>query len=551
MNRTALLSLLIAMCALSALLVADEVKVDATPSPQSEMAAAETHLHSKVPVEDVNHIRYFTTYAIPEKVKSGDGEVSMRRQAEQALPFVLNSCASVKSEGYIERPRRVPGSDTLWYIDIRDYGWKVEDIDAVFKLQPYFLYPVVESKNNVILYRADWFLVNAMDVTKQDDRGLKDFAYYILQYGKGNEPKNADDFRRAWLVDIKTIRAQKLETGTVVDKGESGVSQHTRQLRRGRTVTGYYWETRDVKAHDLDPEKLKSRDYLEDIFANQVDAGEYIASHKNGLQVYLLSAGTNQKFAEVKFGDPTLVVDRQDSKDPRVRTPKSCVVCHVTGILPYSNAIRDLFRLGGDLKFKDRDLARAVKAFYLKHDGSEVEDDNRIFERAVKQCNGLTPEANMRAFLDVYEWYWNEKLSLAQAALECGVAVEALRKALGKATTGRLVYLYHGKGIHRDIWDSIHSGGYIQSMLLLRVAAGKPAPSPPAAKQGPPGNPGVVEVAVGQSPLLDRQDRVIGYLGQGVQARVYRVYDRDWYYVIVGQMEGFLRRDHTRAVNKP
>lgn len=550
MNRTALLSLLIAVCALSALLVADEVRVAAAPSPQSEMAAAETHLYSKVPAEDVNYIRYFTTYAIPEKVKIGDAEVAMRQQAELALSFVVNSCASAQSEGYIERPHRVPGSDTLWYIDVRDYGWKTDDLDVVFKIQPYFLYPVVESKNNVILYRADWFIVNAMDLTKQDDRGLKDFVYYILQYGKGNEPKNADDFRRTWLVDIKTIRAQKLETGSVVDKGESGVSQHTRQLRRGRTVAGYYWETRDVKSHDLDPDRLKSRDYIEDIFANQVDAGEYIASHKNGLQVYLLTAGTNQKFAEVKFADHTLVVDRQDNKDPRVRTPKSCVVCHMNGIIPYTNAIRDLFRLGGNLKFKNKDLAREVKAFYLKYDGSEVEEDNRIFERAVKQCNGLTPEANMRAFLDVYEWYWTEKLTLAQAAVECGVEVETLRKALSKATTGRLVYLYHGKGIHREIWDSIHSGGYIQSMLLLRVASGKATPQPVARdEQG--STPGVVEVVVEQTALLDRQDRTIGYLGRGVQARVYKVYDRDWYYVIVGQMEGFLRRSHTKAVNTP
>lgn len=523
--------------------LADEVKVVALPTPQSEMEAAEKHLYGSIPVVDVNYIRYFTTHAIPEKIKGRDGEVALRRQAELVLPFALNSCASVRSEGYIEQPKRVPGSTTLWYIDIRDFGWKTSDLDVIFKIQPYFLAPVVDSRNNVILFRADWFIANAMDATRQDDRGIKDIVYYILQYGKGNEPKNADDFRRAWFVDIKTIREQKLETGTVVDQGDSGVSQHTRQLRRGRTVTGYYWETRDVKTHDLDLEKLKSRDYIEDIFANQVDAGEYIASHKNGLQVYLLTAGTNQKFAEARFADSTIVVDRQDSHDPRVRTPKSCVVCHMHGIIPYSNAIRDLFRLGGYLKFKDKALARAVKAFYLKNDGSEVEDDNRLFERSVKQCNGLTPEANTRAFLDVYEWYCRQKVSPEQAAYEFGVSVDTLKKSISKATSGRLVYLYHGKGMPRDVWDSVHSGGYIQVGLLLRLAAGKPAK---AVEQGRV--PSTVEVIVEKTPILDRKDNVVVYLGKGVRAEVYKVYDRDWYYVTAGQWEGYLRREHTKAV---
>ncbi len=101
----------------------------------------------------------------------------------------------------------------------------------------------------------------------------------------------------------------------VVDAGDSGVSQHTRQLRRGRTSYGYYWETRDVKSHDIDPDKFTQRDYVEEIFAKQADAAEYITSHKNGAQVYFLTAGNNDKFNRVEFGDPTIVVNRQDLRD--------------------------------------------------------------------------------------------------------------------------------------------------------------------------------------------------------------------------------------------
>src|SRR5262245_20962319 len=134
---------------------------------QSELEAAEKFLYGgKVRVEDLNFIRFFTTFAIPEKYKFRDRErvVELRHQAELCLPFALNSVASVNSFGFIEKPKRVPGSDTLWYVDIRDFGWKEDDIDAVFKLQPYFLTPLVDGKNPAVMFRADWFIVNALDV---------------------------------------------------------------------------------------------------------------------------------------------------------------------------------------------------------------------------------------------------------------------------------------------------------------------------------------------------------------------------------------------------
>ncbi len=238
----------------------------AFPAPQLELDAATAHL-LRVPPADAPYIRYFTTYDIPQLV----GEVPMRAEADLALPFVLNSCMSVKAEGNITLPKRV--SPTLSYVDIRDFGWSIDDIDTVFALQPYFLLPLVRSTNNTILFRADWVIGHFMDVTKEDDRGVKDLPYYILLYGKGKDPKNADEFRKFWQVEIDTIRKQQVETGTIIDAGDSGVSQHTRQLRRGRTIFGYYWESRDVKAHDVDPLTGISRDYLEEIFATQVDAG--------------------------------------------------------------------------------------------------------------------------------------------------------------------------------------------------------------------------------------------------------------------------------------
>lgn len=510
-------------------------------SPDSELAEAARWLQT-VRAEDRNYVRLFTTYAVPEK----DAEKPLREHCENALSFVLNNAASFKSKGNINRPKRVPGSDTLWHLDVRDYGWTEDDFTEIFGLAPYFLTPLVDGDSPGVMFRADWFVVFATDNTKLADRGEKVFPYYLLLYGKGKEPKDAREFQKLWKVDIDTIRSEQLETGTVVDAGESGVSRHTRQLRRGRTLYGYYRETRDVASHDIDPEKILSRDYVEEIFANQSDAAEYITSHKNGLQVYLLTNGTNGKFTRIEFGDPTVVVDRRDRDDVRVRTCKGCIVCHANGIIPYTNAIADLFRLGGDLRAKDRELAELIKYFYLSHDGSDVEDDNKIFERAVRKCNGLDPEENARQYLNVYEWY-NRKVTLEQAALECGLGVAEYRKAIAGATTGRLVFLHKGRGMPREVWDTPNQGGYVQSMLLVKGKKGgdhgRPKP-PPKEKVSPPKT-SVVEVVVPRAEVLDDRGNLAVYFASGVRARVLRE-DENFYFV----PEGRLRKSDARPVRE-
>jgi hypothetical protein len=498
-----------------------------------------------ISVKESGYYRFFTTFAVPVKYTLRGEEVPLRKQCEQALPYVLNSCMRFDSVSDITKPKRVPGSDTLWFIDVRDFGWPTDDIDDVFKLQSYFLVPLVDSQNNVIIFRADWFVVYASDNSKTDDRGIKDIPYYTLLYGKGREPKNADEFRKFWQVDEKTIRATQSETGTVIDAGDSGVSQHTRQLRTANTVFGRYWETRDVKTHDIDLERILSRDYIEDVFAKQADAGEYIATTRNKLKAYLLSAGNNDKFKRVENGDVGIVVDRQDPHDPRVRTWASCARCHGSGIIPYTNAIADLYRLGGDLRAKDKELAQLLKYFYLSEDGSEVEDDNRVYERAVKKCNGLSPAENMKAFVNVSEWY-NEKVSTAQASVECGYGedVEAFKKSIRKTTSGRVTFLYHDKSMPREVWDTPNAGGYSQCVLLNKGLQQAKKEEPKKEEQPKPAV--YAECVVENAPIVDKQGRPVVYLSRGSRVRVMEDYADEWYIVRADRWEGYIQKKYVQ-----
>jgi hypothetical protein len=527
-------------------------------SPDSELAACQAFLDKRAQAGDdrVNYYLFFTNYAIPLKWTWKNEEVELRRQAELALPYVLNSLAGVHADTFIVKPKRLPGSDTIWYVDIEDFGWSKEDVNAVARLSPYFLNPVVDATNTTILLRSDWFLVYATDNTKLNDRGIKTIPYYVLQYGLGKEPANKDDFLKTWEIDEKRAQARNILTGTIVDAGDSGVSSHTRQLGRARTDLGYYWFTKDVKSHDLDPDAVQSRDYLEELKASRVDAGEYIATNKRRLQTYFLTAGTAGNFKRVEDGDTGIVVDRQDAHDVRVRTAKSCIVCHSFGIIPYTNAFRELLAKGGKLYAKDKVRERELRSFYLTYkNGEEVKQDNDLFAAAVADCNGLSPEDNLKAYLSVYEWYWTQKVGLEQAAAEFGVMPAELKVGIQGATTARLVQLHQGRGVPREIWDSPNYGGYVQvGLFLKRLDSSRLAP--PTGAQEAPLRQGSEEgtvpllpeksVGVVQTLLVDKDDKPVVYLNKGTTVTVLKDYDEDWCKVRVGQHQGYVRRAHLR-----
>lgn len=503
------------------------------------------------PEAQVPYIKFFTTYAVPDR---------LRKDCENSLAFVLNSVQSVNSKGYIVRPKRVPGSDTLWYADITPFGWSIEQFELLSKLQPFFAEPLIDHRiynygrliSGNLLFRADWFVVYVTDVQKQLDKDEKNLPYYFLQYGIGKEPKNLQDFQKAWRVDIKTIRTESIERGAIINKGDSGVSRHTRQVRRARTIYGAYSETRDVKSHDLSNGDInKPRDFVEDIFAEHFDAGEAIANNKVGLQTYLLFLGNLNKdkkdnFKRVDPGDTTIVVDNSDKEDPRVRTAKSCIVCHPLGLNPTTNMVKDLFQKKGDILARYDDIKEAIISFYLQDLDHLMEEDNRTYERAVRECNGLEPIENAKAYTRIYDWY-DKSLDIEQAARECGVTAKEYKEELKAATTGRLVFLYKGRAVPRDIWDSSNSGAYIQSLLLLKRIRIEVTQTVQEVKL-----PFQAQVTTEWTEVYDSDDKLMVYLAKGIVVKVTALPYKDWFFVEYtgekGTYKGYVRRKDAKVL---
>lgn len=478
----------------------------------SELSAAISHLE-KVSPYDRPFIKFFTFLAFPSK--------DYQDSAALVLSFWLHSLIGPPNEEFggntgtfypiafreeiedqknktvkrtVKYIQRVRGSSTLVWIDIRDYNWTEKSFEKISGAEPYVRKPWIneESYDNLrlnsgnALLRADWFIAHTSDVSKQVDNDIGgDPFYYVLLYSNFSIPKTGDEYRKIWEIDLKRVTNRQLSRGAVINKGESIVSRWAREIAGIRSENGYHYETSDFKNNigKLVDGKFISNDPLENLsierdkngraihknIARNADAHEYITSNYHGLQVYFITNGNQER---VETGDPTIVVDTRDlTGDIRVRSARSCVVCHPIGLNPPSNALREHLEDGIDLVIGTREYEEAAKKFYLSNDlGARIQDDQVLYARAVVQTNGLLPEDNARLFQRILDWY-DDDISLEQAARECGVSVEIFKEKVGKSTVsrlGRLVASTKDYKIPRALWDNPKGGYFAQAMLLIK-----------------------------------------------------------------------------------
>lgn len=449
-------------------------KLSTIHSPQTEVVAANEFIVVANP-ESRPYIRFFSIYNIPKEdtvtIPSDDitrtDTVKVKDGIIKTLNFWIHS---ISYESVIQPVHKVPGDNDLWWIDIRDYGWTPEAWEKVSKNEPYFREPWISYKDYELLrllagnaiVRADWFILHTSDVTKQTDRDEMPL-YYELLYSKTGVPKTLEEFRAAWGIDVKKIEELAIEKGVIVDKGSSGISRNNRQISRTRTELGYYYETSDTKTSE------GAQDYVENLdpiglSRNDRDAGESFTTNKLGLQVYFLYDGKNKR---VEFGDPTVVWDKTDTKDIRVRTARSCIVCHGNAINIPQNALSDHLKSGVELLTYRKEYQIAVERFYLSPMGKLFIADQEIYAAAVQAVNGLSSDANSKLYKEILNWY-ERSLSIQHAAQECGVSVEEFKDKCSATTSGRLASLVKSeKTINRESWEDLQGGTFAQAMLLI------------------------------------------------------------------------------------
>lgn len=464
-------------------------RFDKLRTPQSEVEGAILFL-SKLPEEEASFVRFFSTYAVP---------ADEREDTVLTLSFVLHSLIGIstnlesgnagghyplarRDKGKFKSYRRVPGSDTLWWIDLREFNWTPASWEIISIGEGYFAEPIVSHDRSGVLrllagnavVRADWFIKHAMSTTDQLDLNKGRDFYTTLLYSLNKSPTTVNEWRTAWGLDINKARSIGNEFGTLVTKSNT-IARRNRFLFGYRTELGYLYETYDVK------NQTGKRDYLESLFLNKnpgqppdiSDAGEMFASNILGLQVYALR---NSSGKLISFGDPSVVRHMNDVLgDVRVRVAHSCLDCHASGPIPAENTLAEFVLSKASLRTYDkRDSLRLKRNLLSQKFRDSVEDNQRLFAKAVKKTNGLGTIENGTLYLRSIVRY-SAPVSLEVAAYECGVTSEEFKEAIlgSKYKFGaRLKLLVKtGEYIPREVWESPGRdgipGSFQQAMIIL------------------------------------------------------------------------------------
>lgn len=451
--------------------------------------------------EDLPFIRFFTTSCVP---------VEHREKTILALSFVLHSLTGLGSdtegnagayyplakmeeiEDIVSGVKQkiftpfndVPGSDTLWWIDLRNYNWTPQAWEKISATDGYIVEPIVDHKTNGLLrlisgnaiVRADWFCAHATDTTMQSDRDIPVDFYRTLLYANAEKiPTTVTELNAYWGFDSDELHNLGTESATITTSSEQ-VARHNRILFHYRTPFGYRYETYDVKF------QLGQRDYVAtfpEMGGNKPpvsDAGEIFFSNALQMQVYDLRDDNGNL---VDFADPTVARHIQDAiGDTRVRTAHSCMDCHAPGPLPAQNTIERYLR-SSNLYIPDKDDELRIDRVYLSGRFEEsIEDSQELYARALLKVNGLTPEENSQFYLDVVDRY-KKPVTLEIAAFECGMELNDFKTEvlnentdLARRVPGRLAILITiGDPIPREIWESPGRDGipgmFQQSMIYI------------------------------------------------------------------------------------
>lgn len=476
------------ICLLLLLIVTNINLAQGLKTPQTESEDAIKFLID-IEEKDRDYIKFLSTYAIPPEKRS---------DAVLFTSFLLHSLvgptlsldennagsyyplASKLDNGNTMEYRRVPGSDTLWWIDLRDYNWTPSSWENAANIDGYFVEPIVQHPTagalrllagNAVL-RMDWFINHVSDSTKQLDTDRSPTLYNNFLFASVKTPTNIDEYRKYFSIDIDKSRQLGNEFATLVTKSKI-VAKHNRLLFGYRTELGYWYDTYDVKNQE------GSRDFLEAFFKNEpiatppkiFDAGEAFGSNMLGLQVYALYDGQGKL---INFGDPTVVRHIGDVVgDVRVRIAHSCFDCHAGGPLPSENTLKEFITAGGNQYFKNKiELNRTNRVLLSSRFEDSIKQNQDYFVNALKKCNGLTPDENGKIYLDLVRSY-NEPVTVSRAALECGVTEQEFITKVIKGNYGaRLKLLAINKEpIPIDIWETRGKDGipgqFQQAMIQL------------------------------------------------------------------------------------
>jgi WD40 repeat protein len=367
-------------------------------------------------------VRYFSFAHLYNQGLSDDELQSYRN----ALSKVANS---LSWHPKISVPQAVDPNKVLLRIDLRWYMWDANIWNRLLAEYPYGVLDDTVSARAVMvgtatklpLVRADWFIATACRPPLYFD---------MLQL-----PTSLAELERQLRVDA-AVNIQQERVARLGFNG-SGVSKNNRILERHDSVHGAYWRTYDFEAV---PQNLVERGGLlpdqRNIFAYPLGpagvaprdpflhaGGEAIFSLPNGLHGFMLVNAVGNRIDK----GPIQIVSDPKRPDRAVETGVSCMSCHLTGINPKTDQVRD--SLAKNPKAFSRSDAELIRALYVPEERMTklMREDMERYRRSVELAGAKITKTEPVSTLTLR---YEADLDLPTAAAELGLAAEEFRQKI-------------------------------------------------------------------------------------------------------------------------
>lgn len=265
------------------------------------------------------------------------------------------------------------------------------------------------------ILRADWFLY--WTAIENDRQGS---GYYSF-LGLG---KKESDFQELVGVDVKLAKKVKKEMAASV--GRSGVTLNNRGIEWYASITGDYYRTQDYKTSTFKQNTIRL--LAGDTEPPAGDASEQYGTLPNGLFAFWLQ---NDKGERQDSAPDFIASDGSASgTDRRVHAGKSCIVCHSEGIRPVNDWVRRVYSGPLSLASPDYETLKRLRRLYLSDLEGQVKRSQRNYGEVLAKVNGLTSEANARAYGRVWDAYFETDLGVDDVCRELNVQPAAFLAAL-------------------------------------------------------------------------------------------------------------------------
>jgi mono/diheme cytochrome c family protein len=433
--------------------IAAGAAVVANPTPRPRITTAEVYTAILADLEPMDRrARRFQRYfSLAHLANAGLTEDELQTY-RNALAKLVNS---LSWGSRLMNPVAVDAAKTLYRIDLRWYLWDATIWNRILQEYPYGILDdttaaravTVATLTKVPVLRADWFIATASRAP---------LYYDVLQL-----PASLTELERLLRVDaIANIQQERVARAGF---NGSGVSRFNRILERHDSAHGMYWRTYDF---DEPPQNLADRlngNLIPDprnIFAFPLGpaglaefpfrhaGGEAIFALPNGLHAFYIANANNNRIDKA----PVAIVSDPKRPDRAVEAGVSCMSCHVTGILPKADQIRD--HLDKNPKAFTRTEAEVIRALYP---GKEtvlklMEDDARRYAEVVAKTGAKVSKFEAVSTITLK---YEADLDLDLAAAEVGQTPSQLRDQIDASDTLRKHFgalRAPGGTVSRQIW---------------------------------------------------------------------------------------------------